>query len=82
MTSHGVVVGITGASGSIHGIRILECLEKLRVETRVVVSEAGRLTKELEAPSWWRRVQRLASMRLNLVRARNKYSKSRRERKG
>lgn len=36
-----LVVAITGASGVIYGIRILEALSKLKIETHVVLSEWG-----------------------------------------
>lgn len=36
-----VVVGITGASGSIYGVRLLEVLKQLKVESHVIVSKMG-----------------------------------------
>src|SRR5260221_10095708 len=39
-----LVVGITGASGVIYGIRMLEILEKLPIETHLVMSRAAELT--------------------------------------
>lgn len=36
-----VVVGITGASGAAYGLRLLELLKKLEVETHLVVTEPG-----------------------------------------
>ncbi len=36
-----IVVGITGASGAIHGVRILQRLRALSVETHLVVTPAG-----------------------------------------
>jgi 4-hydroxy-3-polyprenylbenzoate decarboxylase len=44
-----IVVGISGASGSVYGIRALERLAGLDdVETHLVVTAAGRLTLDLE----------------------------------
>jgi 4-hydroxy-3-polyprenylbenzoate decarboxylase len=39
-----IVVGITGASGVILGIRLLEIVRPMRIETHLVVSPAARLT--------------------------------------
>ena len=44
-----IVIGISGASGSIYGIRLLEALrEAPGVETHLVISAAGKLTLALE----------------------------------
>jgi 4-hydroxy-3-polyprenylbenzoate decarboxylase len=43
-----LVVGISGATGVIYGIRILEVLNSLGVETHLVMSDAGQRTIELE----------------------------------
>jgi len=43
-----LVVALTGASGQIYGIRILEELAKREVETHVVVSKAAKITLEIE----------------------------------
>ena len=39
-----LVVGITGASGVILGIRLLELLQPMEIETHLVISPAGRTT--------------------------------------
>jgi flavin prenyltransferase len=39
-----LIVGITGASGAILGIRLLEVLQRLEIETHLVVSLAARKT--------------------------------------
>jgi 4-hydroxy-3-polyprenylbenzoate decarboxylase len=41
---HRLIVGITGASGAILGIRMLEVLKPTTIETHLVVSESARLT--------------------------------------
>ncbi len=43
-----IVIGITGASGVIYGIRMLEILREMDVETHLIVSEAGKKTIEIE----------------------------------
>ncbi|AEA47719.1 UbiX family flavin prenyltransferase [Archaeoglobus veneficus] len=46
-----LVVALTGASGQIYGIRVLEELAKRDVETHVIVSKAARITLEAEGYS-------------------------------
>jgi 4-hydroxy-3-polyprenylbenzoate decarboxylase len=43
-----MVVGITGATGIIYGIRLLEVLRSLDIETHLIVSRAGQLTRAHE----------------------------------
>jgi 4-hydroxy-3-polyprenylbenzoate decarboxylase len=43
-----IVVGISGASGSIYGLRALEALKDAGIETHLVLSEQARRTIELE----------------------------------
>lgn len=43
-----LVVAITGASGAILGIRLLELLQPMAVETHLVISAAGRKTIQYE----------------------------------
>jgi 4-hydroxy-3-polyprenylbenzoate decarboxylase len=43
-----LVVAITGASGVIYGIRALEVLKKLRVETHLIMSEWGARNVKIE----------------------------------
>lgn len=46
-----IIVGISGASGSIYGVRLLEVLRPLEeVETHLVVTRSGALTCRLELP--------------------------------
>jgi 4-hydroxy-3-polyprenylbenzoate decarboxylase len=44
-----LVVGVTGASGVAYGIRVLEALSELGVETHLVVSRSAALTLKQEA---------------------------------
>lgn len=48
MTKSRIIIGITGSSGIIYGIRLLEELKKLAVETHLVVTKAGHLTRSYE----------------------------------
>ena len=43
-----LIIGITGSSGIIYGIRLLEVLQTLPIETHLVVSKAGQLTRAFE----------------------------------
>lgn len=43
-----LIVGISGASGAIYGIRLLEKLSEIDIETHVVVSESARITLATE----------------------------------
>src|ERR1700694_5719469 len=45
-----IVVGISGATGIIYGIRALQMLRELGIETHLVVSRAGEMTREYETP--------------------------------
>jgi 4-hydroxy-3-polyprenylbenzoate decarboxylase len=40
-----IIVGISGATGTIYGVRLLELLRELEVESDLVVSSAGDLTR-------------------------------------
>lgn len=44
-----VIVGITGASGAVYGLRCLDLLRQAGVETHLVISRAGELTLRHEA---------------------------------
>ncbi len=43
-----LIIGITGASGVIYGIRLLETLKDTEFETHLIVSEAGKLNIRIE----------------------------------
>lgn len=48
-----IIVGITGASGPIYGVRLLQCLSRIpSVETHLVLSESAGITLRLECPGW------------------------------
>jgi 4-hydroxy-3-polyprenylbenzoate decarboxylase len=43
-----IIVGITGASGVIYGVRILEVLLKLGIETHLIITQAGLKNLKIE----------------------------------
>lgn len=60
-TPQRLVVAITGSSGALYGIRLLEVLSRLRkVETHLVISKGGKLTIGLETGRSVREVEALA----------------------
>lgn len=57
-----LVVGMTGASGSVYGIRLLEELRVLGVESHLVISKAAELTLSYESELRARDVRELADV--------------------
>lgn len=55
-----IIVAITGASGAVYGIRALEILHELSVETHLVISEAAVETLRAETGKFVSDVTRLA----------------------
>lgn len=55
-----IVIGMSGASGAIYGIRLLEMLSKMNIETHLVISEAAQKTIELETSWTMKQVKGLA----------------------
>jgi len=43
-----MVVGITGATGIVYGVRLLQALRELKVESHLIVSKAGEMTRAYE----------------------------------
>src|SRR5690625_4285672 len=43
-----IVVGISGATGAIFGVRMIEALEKLNIETHVILSQWAKYTIPFE----------------------------------
>jgi flavin prenyltransferase len=57
-----LIVGITGASGVIFGIRLLETLAKIKnIETHLIISETGETTIKLETDWSVQKVRKLAT---------------------
>jgi 4-hydroxy-3-polyprenylbenzoate decarboxylase len=57
-----MIVGITGATGIAYGVRVLEYLRALDVETHLVVSKAGQLTRAYETELSARELDSLADV--------------------
>jgi 4-hydroxy-3-polyprenylbenzoate decarboxylase len=58
-----LIVGISGASGVIYGIRLLEVLQDHGgIETHLVISNGGKLNISLESPTPLTQVEKLASV--------------------
>ena len=57
-----VIVGITGATGTIYGVRLLERLKDARVETHLVMSRWGARTLLHETPYSREQVEALATV--------------------
>jgi flavin prenyltransferase len=62
MSPQRLIVGITGASGTIYGVRLLERLQGTGVETHLVMSRWAARTLVHETPYTPEQVQRLASV--------------------
>ncbi|GLK85762.1 UbiX family flavin prenyltransferase [Ancylobacter defluvii] len=43
-----MVVGITGATGIVYGVRLLKALRELQIESHLIVSKAGEMTRAYE----------------------------------
>ena len=57
-----LIVGITGASGAIYGVRLLELLKSAGVETHLIVSRAAQVTLAYETDLKLADVERLATV--------------------
>ncbi len=57
-----LIVGITGATGIVYGVRLLELLREAGVETHLVVSRAGDLTRAHELDLSAKELRALASV--------------------
>ncbi|MBW2038160.1 MAG: UbiX family flavin prenyltransferase [Deltaproteobacteria bacterium] len=55
-----IIVGITGASGVIYGIRLLEVLRDLKMETHLVLTEAAKENIGIETTFSVEKVEKLA----------------------
>jgi 4-hydroxy-3-polyprenylbenzoate decarboxylase len=58
-----LIVGVSGATGAIYGVRILEILSKIEdVETHLVLTKAGRMTIRVETPYSAKEVEAMADV--------------------
>ena len=59
--SQRLIVGISGASGIVYGVRILQALENTPIETHLVMTESARLTLSSELDMSVKEVEALAT---------------------
>jgi len=58
-----LIIGISGATGAIYGVRMLEVLAKLKdVETHLVLTRAARMTIQVETPHSVKDVESMADV--------------------
>ncbi len=62
MSEKGLIVGISGASGAIYGIRLLEILKELHLDSHLIISRAAEKTIQLETTYSLNQVKRLATV--------------------
>lgn len=51
MTTRRIIIGISGATGINYGIKALELLKPIDIETHLVISKAAQITSEYEVPN-------------------------------
>lgn len=54
-----LIVGISGASGAVYGVRLLELLRDTPIETHLVVSKSALITLAHETEMSWSRLKTL-----------------------
>ncbi|UFJ42003.1 UbiX family flavin prenyltransferase [Brevibacillus humidisoli] len=57
-----IIVGITGGSGAIYGVRLLEALNEAGVETHLIISEWGEKTIQMETSYTLPEVKKMAAV--------------------
>jgi len=58
-----LIIGISGATGAIYGVRMLEILAKIdEIETHLVMTKAGRMTIQVETPYAVKDVEAMADV--------------------
>ena len=60
-TAARLIVGISGASGTIYGVRLLEMLRKTDIETHLVMSKSAEMTLAYETDLKAKDVRELAT---------------------
>lgn len=60
MKKQRMIVGITGASGIIYGIQLLKLLRRLEIETHLVITKTGELTRAYETEMSSKELKQLA----------------------
>ncbi len=62
MSEKELIVGISGASGAIYGIRLLEILQELHLDSHLIISRAAEKTIQLETTYSLDQVKQLATV--------------------
>jgi 4-hydroxy-3-polyprenylbenzoate decarboxylase len=62
MTDNRLIIAISGASGAIYGVRLLELLRDSDIETHLIVSKAAEMTLAYETDLSLKQVRALASV--------------------
>lgn len=58
-----LIIGVSGATGAIYGVRMLQILSKIEdIETHLVLSKAGKMTIQVETPFSVKDVEALADV--------------------
>lgn len=66
-TAARLIVGISGASGTIYGVRLLEMLRKTKIETHLVMSKSAEMTLVYETDLKPKDVRALASVNYSVA---------------
>ncbi len=66
MENHKLIIGITGASGAIYGIRLLQACQNLNIQTHLVISKSAELTIQHETQHSGSEIRKLASKAYNV----------------
>ncbi|BBZ25881.1 flavin prenyltransferase UbiX [Mycolicibacterium madagascariense] len=61
-SAHRIIVGISGATGIVYGVRLLDELHAVGVETHLVISRAGEMTRSYETSHSARELRRKADV--------------------
>ncbi|HVV68454.1 MAG TPA: UbiX family flavin prenyltransferase [Gammaproteobacteria bacterium] len=67
MVKSRLIVGISGASGIIYGIRLLELLQPLPIETHLVVSKTAEITRAAEVALTAKQLYALADVHYSVM---------------
>ncbi len=62
MPNQGLIVGISGASGAIYGIRLLEILKTIHIATHLILTRAAERTIELETDYAVDQIKKMATV--------------------
>lgn len=66
MTPNRLIIGISGATGIVYGVRLLELLHNMGIETHLVISKSAEMTIAYESERTTREIRALASVNYNI----------------